>query len=375
MKKVAIDLTWVRHGKVGGTESSVTNLLSGFEELHSNDIEFYLITARDNTDVFKVFLDGDYYKSIVADTVSASQKKRVFWQNFSLCKMLRTNGIHDCLEPIYCMPFTSVKGIRFYTIIHDLQAIHYPEYFSKARVRWMDFSWKNTVKKAYKVVAISDYVRNDIIKQYHADPNKVVRIYDAINIDINNVASEDVLKKYGVEEKNFYYTVSSLLPHKNLKTIIYAMSELKKRSSDAFLPLLVSGVGGSQQQELMDLVHEQNLDGEIRLTGFVDNSVRNRLYKSCKVFLFPSIFEGFGMPPLEAIAFGTSVITTKETSLPEVTGGICEYVENAKSVREWSSAIIGSARHINNLDKEAVSKLLEQYLPSNISDSYIKLFA
>lgn len=341
MKKVAIDLTWVRHGKVGGTESSVTNLLSGFEEINAKDIIFYLITAKDNSDVFQEYLDRGYFKGIVANTVSVDQKKRVLWQNFKLCQMLKAKGIYDCLEPIYSMPFTSVKGIRFYTIIHDLQAIHYQEYFSRARVKWMDFSWRNTVKKAYRVVAISDYVKNDIIEQYHADPEKIVRIYDAINIDVNDVASDEVLDKYGVQVKKIYYTVSSLLQHKNLKTLIHAMAELKRSKSDSFLPLLVSGVGGSQQQELMNLVHEQNLDGDVRMTGFVDNAVRNRLYKSCKIFLFPSIFEGFGMPPIEAMAFGTPVITTKETSLKEVTNNMLNYIENPLNAYNWAKMLEG----------------------------------
>lgn len=372
MKKVAIDLTWVRHGKVGGTESSVTNLLSGFEELHNNEIAFYLVTAKDNTDVFQGYLNRGYLKGIVANTVSADQKKRVIWQNFKLCKMLKAKEIYDCLEPIYSMPFTSVKGIRFYTIIHDLQAIHYPEYFSKARVRWMDFSWKNTMKKAYKVVAISDYVRKDILEKYHADPNKIVRIYDAINIDRNDVASNEVLDEYGVKEKEFYYTVSSLLPHKNLKTLIYAMAELKKNGSDSFLPLLVSGVGGSQQQELLNIVHEQDLDGEVRLTGFVDNSVRNRLYESCRGFLFPSIFEGFGMPPIEAMAFGTPVITTKETSLKEVTNNMLNYIENPLNAYDWAKMLEGGVQPVSQSETET---LLNRYSKQRIASEFINLLS
>lgn len=125
------------------------------------------------------------------------------------------------------------------------------------------------------------------------------------NIDVNACANISALQKYGVKRKQFYYTVSSFLPHKNLAVLIYALKRLKDANSSGFLPLLVSGVGGGQEKELRALVKQCGLDGMVRLTGFVGNDVRNLFYRECKAFLFPSIFEGFGMPPVEAMAFGT----------------------------------------------------------------------
>ena len=368
MKKIAIDLTWVRHGKVGGTESSVTNLLKGLEQLHDEESEFYLITAKDNKELFQEYIIRGYFKSLVGNTIADDQKKRVLWQNFGLCRLLRKNGIYDCIEPIYLMPFTPLMGIRFYAIIHDLQAMHYPEYFSTFRVSFMKIAWKNTVRKAHRVVAISDYVKDDIVATYHVNEDRIVRIYDAISIDTEDAAGNEVLDKYCVEKGEFYYSVSSLLPHKNLKTIILALAKLKEAGSKAFLPLLVSGVGGHHKQELEQLLKEHNLTEDVHMTGFVDDSVRNALYKNCKVFLFPSIFEGFGMPPIEAMAFGAPVITTKESSLYEVTGGICSYVENPLSVDEWKEA----------LEKEAysevdISKLLMQYAPEEIARQFVRM--
>lgn len=368
MKKIAIDLTWVRHGKVGGTESSVTNLLKGLEQLHDEESEFYLITAKDNKELFQEYIIRGYFKSLVGNTIADDQKKRVLWQNFGLCRLLRKNGIYDCIEPIYLMPFTPLMGIRFYAIIHDLQAMHYPEYFSTFRVSFMKKAWKNTVRKAHRVVAISDYVKDDIVATYHVNEDRIVRIYDAISIDTEDAAGNEVLDKYCAEKGEFYYSVSSLLPHKNLKTIILALAKLKESGSKAFLPLLVSGVGGHQKQELEQLLKEHNLTEDVHMTGFVDDSVRNALYKNCKVFLFPSIFEGFGMPPIEAMAFGAPVITTKKSSLYEVTGGKCSYVENPLIVDEWKEALENGA--YSEVD---ISELLMQYAPEEIARQFIEL--
>lgn len=366
MKKIAIDLTWVRHGKVGGTESSVTNLLRGLEQLHDEDCEFYLITAKDNTELFGDYIARGYFRSIIGNTISASQRKRVLWQNFGLCRLLGKNGIYDCIEPIYLMPFTPLMGIRFYAIIHDLQAKHYPKYFSVSRVGFMKMAWKNTVRNAYRVVAISDFVKDDIASTYHIDADKIVRIYDAIDIDKEAITGDEVLDKYHVETGKFYYSVSSLLPHKNLKTIILALAKLKEAGSKAFLPLLVSGVGGHQKQELEQMLKEHDLTEDVRLTGFVSDEVRNDLYKNCKVFLFPSIFEGFGMPPIEAMAFGASVITTKSSSLYEVTGGKCSYVEDPLSPDEWKDVL-----EKEEYAKADISSLLAQYEPEEIARQFV----
>lgn len=368
MRKIAIDLTWVRHGQVGGTESSILNLLSGLMKVRCAEVEFYLITSRDNAQLFQSFGSTNHFHVLVANTCCVDQRKRVFWQNTKLCHLLRQNGIDQCLEPTYSMPFTKVGNIRFYTVIHDLQAIHYPEYFSAARVLWMKCSWRNAVKKSYRVIAISDYVRDDIIAEYHADPTKIKRIYDAVDIDVNACANVSMLQKYGVKHKQFYYTVSSLLPHKNLSVLIYALKRLKDVNSSGFLPLLVSGVGGRQEEELHALVKKCDLDGMVRLTGFVDNDVRNLLYRECKVFLFPSIFEGFGMPPVEAMAFGTPVVTTEETSIPEVTEHLCETVHNATDPEEWKQKIL-SAKVIPRSEE-----VIRKYTPACIAQEYLDMW-
>lgn len=368
MSKIAIDLTWLRHGKVGGTEASIFNLLHGLEKIHCTEVKFYLVVARDNVPLFQSFGDIGSFHVLVADTCCADQKKRVFWQNIKLCRFLRQNGIDQCFEPIYGMPFTNVGGIRFYTVIHDLQAIHYPGYFSAARVLWMKCSWRNAVKKSYRVIAISDYVRNDIISRYHVEPSKIKRIYDAVDVDINHCAEVSRLEKFGVQRKRFYYTVSSLLPHKNLSVLIYALQRLKEANSPEFLPLLVSGVGGGQEDELRALVKKCGLDGKVRLTGFVGDDVRNLLYKECKVFLFPSIFEGFGMPAVEAMAFGTPVITTEETSIPEVTENLCETVQNPTDPEEWKKKILSAKVIPGSRD------VIRRYAPSLIAQEYLQMW-
>ncbi len=368
-RKVAIDLTWLRHGKVGGTESSIINLLNGLEAIEHKETEFYLITAVDNRSQFEGYFSRGSFLEIPSSTVSDCQIKRVLWQNLKLCRELKKYNITDCIEPIYSIPLTPIGHIRFYTIIHDLQAWHFPEYFNSFRVAWMRLSWNNTMKKAFKIVAISNFVEDDIKKHYRKiHPEKIVRIYDAVDINSNEIAEESMLDEIGVHPNSFYFTVSSLLPHKNLKTILLALSELK--GTEHYYPLVISGVGGKQKQELMKLAKDIGIENNVILTGYIDNQSRNLLYKTCKTFLFPSRFEGFGMPPVEAIILNALVLTTKCTSIEEVTDGLANYVSNENDYKEWaeklSEGIIGS-NHINSATLE------KKYSSRQIASEYYDL--
>lgn len=372
MKEVAIDLTWVRPGKVGGTESCVRNLLDGLSKLEQSEFRFVLLMTEYNTDSFQKYSAYACFRMLKCAADSERQVKRVLWQNFHMGAFLRKQGIHLCLEPIYGKPFFGTKKIGFFTTIHDLQAAHYPKYFSKARVIWMKLSWRNAIKSSQKIIAISQYVKEDILKRYQFVPeDRIPVIYDAVNIDRNDCLDQLALGKYGVKESCYYYTVSSLTPHKNLITLLSAIAELKHMGSQAFFPLVISGIGGKTRSELDRFISENNLLGDIIFTPFVSNTERNTLYKFCRAFLFPSIFEGFGMPPIEAMAFGVPVLTTRRASLQEVTGGLCNYVDDPLNSHAWADAL---EKPLAVAEKQTVDALLAKYLDTAISEQYIALF-
>lgn len=370
--KVAIDLTWIRHQKVGGTESCVRNLLDGLAEINSKKVKIVLLLSKDNAYSFEKYRAFRCFELLTCDVKSENQRKRVIWQNTKLGKLLRKEGIELCLEPVYGKPFLGMSGIRVITTIHDLQAIHYPQYFSKMRVLWMKINWENAIKTSYKVIAISEYVKQDILEHYHVSENKIQVIYDAVEINPDECSNSHELQKYGVHPGEYYYTVSSLLPHKNLKTIVMAIAELKRRNSSALRPLVISGVGGKSKEEIKKLAKDNNLINEIIITPFVENAERNMLLKNCKVFLFPSVFEGFGMPPIEAMAMEVPVLTTRCTSLEEVTEGKLNYVENPLDYRQWCSMLESK---MNIPDTSESDMLLNKYKCNVIAEHYLELFA
>ncbi len=267
------------------------------------------------------------------------------------------------------MPFFGTRGIKFVTVIHDLQAKHYPKYFSRCRVAWMHFSWYNTVKRAQRVVAISQYVKNDILSAYRVPENKLRVIYNPVSLDYTDCAKAEKLSDFHLKAGEFYYTVSSLHPHKNLETLISAIAELKNKASPAFYPLVITGISGKSAGPDA-LIKRHGLTGDIIFTSFVSNRERNMLYRHCRAFLFGSIFEGFGMPPIEAAAFGVPVLTTQCSCIPEVTGGLLNYVENPTDYGEWASRL---EQPLTLPTAGQTQELLKKYDKAAVARQYISL--
>lgn len=381
MTKFAIDLTWVRVGKVGGTEFYVRNLLTGMGELAREDFMALLLLADDNFSSFKKYRKYKCFRLIRCSVQSSSQVKRILWQNFSLGRTLRSLGVRKCFEPVYAVPFLPAPEIDFYTVIHDLQALHYPEYCGKIREIWMRMSWRNAVKKSKKLVSISRFVMDDVNGRYGAAVRKNRVIYNPVAISVRYGSDEAVMVKYGIKKDSYYYTVSSLLPHKNLITVIKMLGILKEKKSVRFHPLVISGIDYQSEGEIGDLrqqvkdeilktIEEESLSGFVIFTGFVSNSERNVLYRNCKAFLFPSVFEGFGMPLLEAIGYRKPVLTTQEASIPEVTGGLADYVGNPSVPEEYVKKL---EEGLQLPPEDAARKLLKRYDRKAVAAQYLEV--
>lgn len=364
---VAINLLWVRPGKVGGTESYIRNILNGLLEL-SDSFHLVLLVSKDNYYSFKMYDRDARIRIIKCDVESAKVSKRILWENIHLGRIIRHLGIKTCFVPTYGKPILGGHGIKFITTIHDLQAIHYPEYFSKAKVIWMKFSWWNAVRTSAKIIAISNFVKDDLIEHFPAANGKTDVIYNAIQIDDSQIDDFNVIKKhYDVTVGGYFFTVSSLLPHKNLKTLILAIAKLNQEDKLA-QKLIISGVGGKSHDALVDMIAKLGLINKVILTPFIPDSERNALYKYCKAFLFPSLFEGFGMPPVEAMHFGAPVLTTREASLQEVTQGLAAYVNNPLDVDEWAKAILD----LNHIQGKVVD--FSEYESTVVAKQYFEAF-
>lgn len=370
---IGIDLLWVRPKICGGTESVIRNLINGFG-MYDEKNKYLLFVGKDTADTFTEYEKYGNIKVHKCDVESLKRIKRIAWENMKLDKLARKLNVDVMLVPVYSKPNSKdycKGGIPYVTVIHDFQAMHYPEYFSKMKLVFAKRSWKKACKESAKVVTISDYCRKDAEEFYPEAKGKTSVIYDPIVVTENkNVNLEEVFSKikdkYRVDEEKYFYTVSSMLPHKNLDTLLRVMKEIKSDDELKSIKLVVSGVGG-KKEEFHSKVKELGIEDMVIDTGFVSNEERDALYSKCNLFLFPSEFEGFGMPPIEAMMKGARVVTTKCSCLEEITQGKATYVDDSRDVSDWTRKI----KKARNGNKEVYS--FESYELKNVTEKYIEV--
>jgi glycosyltransferase involved in cell wall biosynthesis len=369
---IGIDLLYVKHNKVGGIESYIRNLMDGFMEYADDKFKFYLFTSLDNCESFTNYFKNPNFNNVLCNIESNRVAKRLIWETLHIDSLAKRNNIDLMFIPVYNKPFFTFSGIPYVTVIHDLQILHYPQYFSKIRFNWMKLSWKNTLRTSKKIIAISNFVKNDIINNFHIDSKKIDIIYNPIvinkNLKDNDIEFNQLENKYNIEKNKYFYTVSSMAPNKNLITLLKVIYDICIKNIHLPNKLVITGIGGDSRNKLLKFIEKYNLENNVVITGFISNEERDSLYRNCRTFLFPSIFEGFGMPPVEALINGIPVVTTKCTSIPEVTENKGVYVDNPFDIDEWIKKIKIAVN--KNQNKEHFCK----YNLKNVSKSYLQKF-
>lgn len=356
MLDIAVDLLWLRPQKVGGTEFYIRNLLDGFLRL-KEPFHLILLVSADNRETFLHYAEDKRIELLETKVVSANIAGRILWQFFCQNRFLRRHGILKCFTPVYCRPLFN-GGVTYVNTIHDLQAAHYPSYHPLHEIAYSRLCWWLDAHCSKHIIAISEWVKADIVTRYHVAAERVTTIYNPITVDRDRtVPFAQLSERYQIEEKAYYYTVAQMIPHKNLETLIAVMERIKEENIDLPCRLLISGVNGAGRDKLEWQIWQKGLKQEITLTGFVENEERNTLYRYCRAFLFPSVFEGFGMPPIEAMLFGAVVITTDRACIPEVTQGKANYVKDPYDTSAWIEVMKNPVDRIGEVDFNAYDQI------------------
>jgi alpha-1,3-rhamnosyl/mannosyltransferase len=178
------------------------------------------------------------------------------------------------------------------------------------------------VKRADHILADSEFVRQEIIEYYGVTPERVTTVLLGVSSDFYPVredACKVVLARHELRYGDYLLAVGTLEPRKNLSTVIAAFAQLPETTRRRF-PLIIVGMKGWGMEEFSAATRQMFDRGEVRMLGYVPQADLPTLYAGARLFVYPSIYEGFGLPPLEAMACGTPVIVSNRASLPEVVG-------------------------------------------------------
>ena len=253
-------------------------------------------------------------KVIPFDAPIYSPKEQLFFSN----KAVKVAGIDLMHFPHYNVPI-SYRG-RYVVTVHDLIHLIFPEYLgSKVKYWYAKFLMTQAVRRADHVFTVSENSKKDIRKYFGTDPEKITVTYNGVDEDfrVKDKAEIDYLyEKYNIpRDKKLILFVGNLKPHKNLGTLLEAVKLLDR---DDVMLLLVGKAFKNLDLEQQE--EELGIRGQVIHTGLVSKEELVDLYNLADVFVFPSLYEGFGIPPLEAMACGTPVIAANNSSIPEVVG-------------------------------------------------------
>lgn len=213
--------------------------------------------------------------------------------------------------------------------IMDVAYAHYPQLFAKKDLYQLEQWTKYSVKKASAIITISEASKRDILKTYTLSEDKVSVVYPGIKpmqgLTPHIYPTQELQRKFGIKEKYLLF-VSTLQPRKNIVRLIEAFSRLKE-TKDHKLQLVIVGKKGWLYEEILAAPDQFAVSQDVLFLDFVSNDELAVLYQHAQAFVFPSLYEGFGLPILEAMKYGCPVITSNVSSMPEAGGDAAEYVD------------------------------------------------
>jgi glycosyltransferase involved in cell wall biosynthesis len=329
--RIAIDAHSVGAG-LAGNETYATNLIEALAEIDTVNQYTIYVTKGTALDRF----NNRWPNFSVHMTLPHTPLVRI---PLTLSAELRRNPV-DVLHVQYTAPpFAPCPVVP---TIHDLAFEHLPHTFKRRSWMQLRITVRRTARKAAHIITVSNYSRHDLIETYKIAAERITVIPEAAPSHFAPVTDADELRRvrerYGIVN-DYILAVGSIQPRKNLVRLIGAYSHLRRERPQARLPhLVIVGKRAWLYSETLRAAQNQEISANVVFTGYVSEADLPALYSGALCFVYPSYFEGFGLPPLEAMQCGTPVIAGNRTSLPEVLGDAAVLVDPF-DIRDLAPAI------------------------------------
>jgi glycosyltransferase involved in cell wall biosynthesis len=335
-ERVGLNLLWLVPGVVGGSEEYTTRLLQAIGEAQPEGFEFVVFGNRLVLDAYPEL--GQHFECVAAPIDGSRKMLRVGAENSWLAAASRRHHL-DLLHHLGgIMPF--VRGCPGMLTIHDLQPLVMPQHFDPVKRWFARVSIPPSARHARVIITLTEVTRQMMVERLGVEAARIEVIPAGIHIPTPaEVAVEravDVRTHYGLGDAPFFLYPAITYPHKNHVFLVEAFAPVARRFPEARLVL----TGGSAQHEraLGAVVDDLGVAGQVRRLGRIPRAHLDALYHEATALVFPSRFEGFGMPLLEAMSRGCPVVAADATALPEV-GGDGAVLLPLQDVDRWSEEL------------------------------------
>jgi len=308
---IAIDIRNIGKQRTG-SETVVLELTKNILELDKKN-EYLLLTDTDNAEVMnniKQALNLGDKKN--AQIVSLKANNKFIWAAWTMSIFFRKNKI-DIFHTEYILPFFIPKGVKVVTHIHDVSFKVYRRMILKKDLFFLDLLIPRSLRRSDKIIAVSQFTKDEILRFYPEAKDKVEVVFNSINL-LEQVTTEElkraIQKKYQLPEKFILY-IGTLQPRKNIPILVEAYAKIKNEIQGVKLVLAGNKNAHNFDEKIEAALMKNGLNGDdVRFSGFIDTKDKAIVYEMAQIFVFPSLYEGFGIPILEAMSVGTPVVAS-----------------------------------------------------------------
>jgi glycosyltransferase involved in cell wall biosynthesis len=298
-----------------GIGTLVYNLLVNMTDMiHGDEID---ILAYDSSKNLLKSLSNDFnLKSI------SYKYKKIYNVLFDVLNMPISDfcfGKHDIIHQTYFASLPTLhKNTKIISTIHDIAFLTYPDFFVRNNLFVSKIALNRQINKSDKIIAVSDFTKRELVNKCKVDPKKIIVIHNGIEgkkEEIDQLAIEGIKVKYGID-KPYVLFIGTLEPRKNIERLIKAFSLMKSKG----FQLVVVGKKGWYYENIFKLVGKLKLGNSVVFTGYLSDEEKKGLLSGARIFAYPSLYEGFGIPILEALLYGLPVLAGNNSAMPEVVG-------------------------------------------------------
>lgn len=377
--RIGIDIRLIGKKRTGD-EAVFFNLVKNLAEM-DNSHQYFLFADCDpkknaelKNEIERMKLKNNF------QVIFLNSPNRFWWNLWALPNYLRQNPV-DVFHTQYIAPFWLPKNVKLVLTIHDISFNYFPEYIKKSDFFFLKTLIPRSLKMAAKIIAVSDFTKKEIEKYYHIPTQKVSAIHNGVDFELfnKNITQEklgEVGKKYNLPEKFLLY-IGTLQPRKNIPVLIEALNILREKYNLRDIKLVITGNRKAHNfdPKIDEVIKKYSLQKSVIFTGWIDEEDKPALYKLARCFVFPSLYEGFGIPIIEAMAAGTPVVSSNKSCLPEVGRNGAVYAD-PKNPEEFAQKIheILSDENLRNNFIEKGTKIAKSYTWQKNAEKTLEIY-